>query len=986
MEDWHRPSAAWILGGMAVGHPATPALIGRGEELAALDAALEQARGGEPITVLVAGEAGIGKSRLVDEFSERAFAAGARVLTGACIDLGDAALPYGAIMDALRGVPEETFELFPIPLRRELAPLVPEAAPDDKPHEGGQVGLFGAVLRLLEQLGQREPLVLVLEDIHWSDRSTQDMIKFLVRGLRQSAVLLVMTFRTDELAREHPVRPLLAELQRAPRVQTVELGPLSEEQTAIQIAALGGVPRETAEAIHARSEGNPFYTEELLATRAGGALSASLRDALAVRLDRLPSDAQTVACIAAAVGRRVEHELLAEVADMPEATLDEGVRACIAGHVLVVDDEAGGYRFRHALLQEVAAADLLPGERRRLHHRIADLLAARPAGAGTAGAQHLAEIAHHRRGARDFAAGLAASVAAGHAAEEVHGLAEAARQYDSALELWDAVDEPEAVAGVDLTHVLEHAAECRWLGLGDAQGADAHLERALAELPADAPPLRRADITSRLAFSKADLFGSVRRTFPLLEQALALLDGTPSAVAARVHARYAGALMVSGEFIPAERHAAEAVRIGREVGARMEEADALITHFCCRGMAADIDGTFELVEQARSLVLESGAARSVKRFFTNASTVLYWFGRYEESAAIAREGIDYHVRAGLSRHGLLCIMENAAAALTALGRPAEARAVLGEEDPVRTSETVIQYWRHAEVDLLIGDLPAAASRMREMLAWPEQDAQIAMPARAFDANIALWRGALETAFEDVRLGEAAIVEEERLGAAELLSVAIRTQAEAAEAGIVGADQARAEADRLLERLERVAANGAARLPEPDARVLVGQAERSRLDDDPSPGPWRAAASAWEDLGRPYDAAYARWREAGALAATHGPRDELEAALAAAHAHAAVPGSRHLLTAIEALARRTRVTLPGVRESEDAPFPDLTRREREVLALVADGRTNRQIAEELFITDKTASVHVSNILSKLGAANRGEAAALAHRAGVTSLVP
>jgi DNA-binding CsgD family transcriptional regulator len=230
------------------------------------------------------------------------------------------------------------------------------------------------------------------------------------------------------------------------------------------------------------------------------------------------------------------------------------------------------------------------------------------------------------------------------------------------------------------------------------------------------------------------------------------------------------------------------------------------------------------------------------------------------------------------------------------------------------------------------------------------------------------------------------VEEERLGAAELLSVAIRAQAEAAEAGIVGADEARVEADRLLERLERVAANGTARLPEPDARLLVGHAERSRLDDDPSPGPWRAAASAWEDLRRPYDAAYARWREAGALAATHGPRDELEAALAAAHAHAAVPGSRHLLTAIEALARRARVTLPGVREAEDAPFPDLTRREREVLALVADGRTNRQIAEELFITDKTASVHVSNILSKLGTANRGEAAALAHRAGVTSLVP
>jgi DNA-binding CsgD family transcriptional regulator len=984
MEDWHSPAARWILGDMAVAQPATPALIGRGEQLAALDAALEHARGGEPVTVLVAGEAGIGKTRLVGEFSGRAFAAGARVLTGACVDLGDAALPYGAVMDALRGVPADAFELFPIALRRELAPLVPEAAPDDTPHEGGQAGLFGAVLRLLEQLGQREPLVFVLEDIHWADRSTLDLLKFLVRGLRQSAVLLVATYRTDELAREHPARPLLAELQRAPRARTVEVGPLSEQETASQLDALGGAALDVAGAIHARSEGNPFYTEELLAARAGGALPASLRDALAARLDRLPAGAQAVARLAAAVGRRAEHELLAALAELPEPALDDGIRGCIAGHVLVVDDEAGGYRFRHALLQEVAAAELLPGERRRLHHRIAGLLAERPGGGGTAAAQHLAEIAHHHRAAHDLSAGLAASVAAGRAAEGVHALAEAARQYDAALELWDSVDDPAGIAGVDFSHVLEHAAECRWLGLGDASGAAARLERALAELPADASPLRRADLMSRLAYGRADVGGGARAALPLLEQALTLLDGTPSAVAARVHGRYAAAHMVLGEMDRAEPHAETAVRMAREVGAKLEEVDALITHFCCRGIMGDTAAALDLIDQARAPVLRHGTARAVKRFFTNASTMMYYFGRYEDAATIASDGIDHHLRAGLSRHGLMCVIENAAGALTVLGRPAEARALLGEEVAVKTSETLIADLRHAEIDRLLGDLASASQRLAPLLAWPDLDPQLSMPVRALDADLRLWRGDLEGALETARIGETEIVDEQRIGATELLVVAIRAQADAVQAGVGAIVEARTEADRLLERVEQVAAAGTARLPEPDARLLVGRAERSRLDDDPPAAPWRDAAAAWEALARPYETAYARWREASALAAAHGPRDQLEAALAAAHGHAAGLGARHLLTAIEALARRTRVALPGAREPDGDPFPDLTRREREVLALVADGRTNRQIAEELFITDKTASVHVSNILSKLGAANRGEAAALAHRAGVPSL--
>jgi DNA-binding CsgD family transcriptional regulator len=191
--------------------------------------------------------------------------------------------------------------------------------------------------------------------------------------------------------------------------------------------------------------------------------------------------------------------------------------------------------------------------------------------------------------------------------------------------------------------------------------------------------------------------------------------------------------------------------------------------------------------------------------------------------------------------------------------------------------------------------------------------------------------------------------------------------------------AAAEADRLLARLGQLLTVGVM-LPEPEAQLLTSTAERSRLTEQPDAGAWRAATEAWAAITWPYMASYSGWRWAQALAATHGPRAELERVLLEAHERATRIEARHLAEVIEALARRTRLSLPGMGEAGHSAFPDLTPREREVLALVADGRTNRQIAEELFITDKTASVHVSNILGKLGAANRGEAAALAHRAG------
>jgi DNA-binding CsgD family transcriptional regulator len=328
----------------------------------------------------------------------------------------------------------------------------------------------------------------------------------------------------------------------------------------------------------------------------------------------------------------------------------------------------------------------------------------------------------------------------------------------------------------------------------------------------------------------------------------------------------------------------------------------------------------------------------------------------------------------------MCVHENAAGALCALGRPGEAAEVLGDEEGSFTSNTLCLHMRLAKVALLQGDLDAAAARLERARATPDVEAMILMPECAMQADVALWRGDLDTALAAVRTGEAELVEDDRLAAAELLAVALRAQADAAEAGAIDPAAASSETNRLLTRLHRVARSGQSRLPEPDVQLRLGEAERSRLDPTPDPAPWQAAAAGWEALGRPYEAAYAEWRLAQALAGAHAPRDELERALQSAHAAAGTVGAAHLVEAIEGLARRTRVALPGMQATDGSAFPGLTAREREVLALVADGRTNRQIAETLFITEKTASVHVSNILGKLGAANRGEAAALARRVG------
>jgi hypothetical protein len=370
----------------------SPTFVGRADELAALGGALGRAATGVPAFAFVAGESGVGKSRLVAEFESRARAAGARVFVGHCLELGGAAIPYAPLVDALRPIARElassgsdlAARLAPT-TRSALAEMLPElgtrAAPAAPDAEGGhQARIFEALLALLERLGGEQPVALVLEDLHWADQSTRDFLTFLVRSARSEPLCLVVTYRSDELHRRHPLRPLLAELERTPGVDRLGLERFTRAEAGAQVSAIleAPGPAELVDRVFARSEGNALYTEELLAASADGCLELpdSLRDLLLHRVERLPDAAQEAVRVVS-VEHPMRHALLAELSELDAAELRGALREAVAHQVLVaVGDDA--YGFRHALVGEAVYSDLLPGERSELHARLAAALEREP--------------------------------------------------------------------------------------------------------------------------------------------------------------------------------------------------------------------------------------------------------------------------------------------------------------------------------------------------------------------------------------------------------------------------------------------------------------------------------------------------------------------------------------------------------------------------------------------------------------------------------
>jgi DNA-binding NarL/FixJ family response regulator len=1006
-------------------------LVGRDAELARLRALLGDAADGRAVTALVSGDAGVGKSRLVAEAMRIAADDGFTVLCGQCAEIGDS-VPYLPFADAFRSAPPHIEEA--IKVRPVLARLLPDCG--EPVTEGDWAGLarqqmFGAVLGLLAELATTAPVLLVIEDLHWADATTRHLVTFLTRMLHRERVAIIGTFRTDDLPRSHPLRGVIAELLRLPPVTHVDLGPLAPAALAEHLSNIRNgasrLPAATLNSLVERAEGNAYYAEELLAilprrddpydplgfpvlpAESDDELPSGLAALLLSRVERVPDAAQQVLRAAAVAGRRAGDDLVRAASGLPDDVYDEAIREVVASQLLLPDGD--GYRFRHALLREAVYGDLLPGERTRLHAKLAALLSDVPGAA--------AELAHHSLTSHDIPGGFAASVRAGSEAGMIGAPAEAHQHFDQALELWERVDDAEKLAGMSrgklgLRSALAAAAS------GDVPRAVHLLRRIRSLLPADGDQELRSRVGERLAYyllqgENKDWYAEALRV--ARETVREMTDDPPTWYQARAMATYAIALMAEGGYGVALEWAQRAREVAREAGSASVEADTLVTigRLSSRGGNSDeaigmFSAAYEQAAEAKTLGVELRAAYHLaeERMVR---------GELTQAATIAHAGVQRAEAEGLSLAPFgLDLQHLHFQAHYADGHWDHAQGV-SDGFPVRVT-------RPAEAVLsamaLFIDVARGNQVVAERRSWLEPfwgDVFVAYIARGLLAEHAAWQGDTETALSEA---EAAINAESwpshspsviRVAAVALGARADRAAALRATGDIAGADaQAAAGAELIALAREGAARRGAVVLDlgarpvaeaAPDAKTGVSaaplgpegrgwlarcEAEYARLTGANSPAAWERVLKEFGP-GYVYESARTRWRLAEALAEA-GRRDEAADVWRAARATATALRAAPLGAALDDLARRARLNAGhgphgnGTRDGAagTSRLGGLTEREREVLGLLARGLSNREIGAELFITPKTASVHVSNILAKLGASSRTEAAAIAYREG------
>ncbi|MCU1605159.1 MAG: transcriptional regulator, LuxR family [Modestobacter sp.] len=983
-------------------------MVGRAEELARLLAHVDRAADGRSTAVLLAGDAGVGKTRLLDELGARATARGVRVLVGHCVDLGDVGLPYLPFVDLLRPIAAEP-ELAPVSAREPVLagllagrsgrseavapagdggdlgrPLPNRAAP--QPIDDGRLQLFEAIAGLLCELGSAGPLLVVLEDVHWADRSSRDLLRYLLARLVDDRVTIVASYRSDDLHRRHPLRPLVAELVRLPGVERIELAPLADAEVGRLVRGLSaGVPESTVDDVVARAEGNAFYAEELLAAGvAGEGLPWALTDVLLARVEQRSPAAQQVLRIAAVAGRRVRHELVAAVGGMAPDVLEGALAESVHHHLLVVSDD-DRFRFRHALLREAVIADLLPGEHVRLHASIAAYLAATP-GAGTA-----AERAHHARASNDLTGAFVASLEAADEARRVGAPAEQLQHLESALGLWSAVPDAPGLAGRDQPALLvETAVAARTVG--ELARAVALLRSALEVIGPEGTPEARARVQYALAQAMVRV-GDIREAYRQSAAALALVPAAPPSEvrtwAAATHARMSYSLGLMAE---ADAAADEALAAADALGLDSAWSDTAVSLVRSR---TDLDPqeVTRRLDEALERVRRSGDLDVEMRVLFNQASVAFEAGRIEETVDVARQatsrardlGIEWSFYPAELRH----------LQVTALYMAGDWDASLAEADLLARVPEMAAHVRAAGLLVQVGrGDPLASARVdwaRALIPRLHEHVLLGLVTLGSAIDLAAWDGDAETAAALATDGSRRLQSawpDDHLGVLRLVGTALSPVADAA-ASARAAGTAD-EADRWVrtgERLVDMARSAVAVFTKTwgdigvEARAWLArvEAESARLHGSASPELWQAVVDGF-GFGHVYEQARGRWRWAEALLAA-GDRAGAAQQATAAHQVAVRLGATPLRNAIEVLARRGRLdlTVPGAVRRTEASV--LTPREAEVLALLALGRTNRQIGAELYISEKTASVHVSNIIAKFGASGRTEAVAIAASRGL-----
>ena len=955
-------------------------LVGRTDQLAALHSAAASAAVGQARVVLVSGDAGIGKTRLITEATARARADGFITALGGCLQLGEVSVAYAPLVETLRDLRtqlgEDTLNELLGPGRIDVGALL-GTGDGAAAHSSGP--LFEHLLGLLDRIGQRQPVMLVFEDLHWADASTRDLIAFLARNLRDARAVLVLTYRADDLHRRHPLRPLIADLERDPDVERVALTGLERAEL---VRLLGEIsdeppPDDVVDELLARSDGNPFYVEELVAAGGvGRGLPTTLADVILDRVGGLSDPTQAMLHNAAVLGYEVDDVLLAQVTDQPISAVTAALREAIFDQQLVID--GGSCRFRHALVREALYDDLLPGERERLHVAAA---AAIEASDRFDEHERWALLAHHWDAAAIAPKAFAASVRAGIEAEKVYAFADAAAQFERALRLHGQVDGADD-GEMSRAELLLRAANAIHAS-SFSQRAITLAEAALRELGDDAPPERRARVLERIARLNWAL-GHGARAVEVYEQSVAILDDRPpSPEKAYALSALGQSLMLRNHYRSAEVVLQRAMEVAAEVGDDGVRGLTRVRALCSLGPGlvglGRVDAAMDAMLEAQALSVLFGDEEDVNRLYTNLLHVEYFGGRYADAERTGPDGVDYSVSTGYQRHYGQSIIGNWVAALLCAGKWDDAVAV--RADPRIPPGDPYGDLRWVPLLLGRGRIDEARSLIERLLVdtVDADDVQFRGLALMQAAELA----ALDERWDDARslIGqtlELAAPTDDQYYTARAYALGVTIEADRP-----AATRSTPIADRLAAAAASWEAGLSAQLPEVRAWLAVAAAERSRVHGTDTADEWAAVASTWDDVGQPYRAALARYRQVDALLRARS-RDEAAAVAREVLRVASSLGAVPLETLVRQLAQRARLDVsatPAAPERDPVAALNLTPREVDVLTLLAQGRTNRQIGETLFISEKTASVHVTNLLRKLGVPNRIEAAAIGQRVGL-----
>ncbi|MFC5138478.1 ATP-binding protein [Actinomycetospora rhizophila] len=1012
----------------------------RATDAAVLARCWERARTEGALTVVLTGDAGAGKTRLVRGLAERAEADGGIVIAGAAVDVGEQ-LPLWPVATGLRrllrgpdtaadgGAPDTvpTARAALASWRDELAPLL-DPGPGATPPSGGH--LLELVRRVLVTLAGEAPVLLVVDDLHWADRTTRELVVSLVAHLTDERVLLVATARSEALDVAHPLRRMLPELARDRAVRAIELAPLPHARVEDIVRDAGGDPALT-ELVWRRSAGNPFIVAETLAAVADGAadgLSPGLRGLVLGRLSGLRPLAQSVVAALALGEEPVPHRLLAEVVRADEDDLLAALREAAEAAMVVVDADVEGYALRHGLMRDVVAAELMPGERRGLHRRYALAYDAVLGEVPDVPPAASLRRAHHWARADDPERALPAVVHAATVAEQIHEFGTAYRQWMAALALAAArATPPSARLLPGHRPPALPAAGADDPEAGDLLARAADTARLAGEYDAAVDLLRRL-VPDPATAGRAELPTVVRLGRSLLDagrtgDAVAVLDdagraadrvGDDPALAA-VHAAHADALLITGDVRGARREAERALAVSRRQGEHPEQAPMLATLGSALAYLENPDAGLAAVADGLMIAERTGDAAAVGRAYQAWADLLSGpLGELHEGVEIARQGVARMRDLGLARSAGVRLLATSANGLFRLGRWAEASDAVDEAwalSPtgadaleVRLARCRLQVGRgefvEADEDLRAVDLLALDGTGEDASAPddPPRRGTVAsryrVPLLTLRSGVEMWRGRPDLARGLVARGldVAEHTPDDVFLVAPLVWHGLRAEAEAAARGMA---TDRAALDRLaghVVHLERRVPHTVPALRRTVlAYVRMCRAEAGRAAGASDPDAWAQVAEMWGAQLNPYPASYAMLRRAEALLATGARRGEAARALRSAAGTATAMGAGPFLDEIAGLARRARldvahagdppVSHAGATTAAARRAPELaalTSREHEVLAVLADGLSNREIAHRLYISERTVAVHVSRVLAKTGTRSRTQAAALLQR--------